>query len=109
VTTDVGIQRDEMPGAEVERVVAFGTVRARSEVIEVALRAGRFVLVVSGRRISDRVEMPELPVIHPQELVEPPVVVLQVTEPEEGVGSERRDERGDLVGAARALAVALAE
>jgi hypothetical protein len=48
VATDVGIQRYEVPGAEVERVVAFGTVRARSEVVEVALGAGRFVLVVSG-------------------------------------------------------------
>ena len=53
--------------------------------------------------------MPELPVVHPEELVEPPVVVLQVTEREESVGIERGDERGDLVGAARALAVALAE
>ena len=53
----VGVEDDDVPGAEVVAVPALGAVaRRRSEVVEVAGGAGGLILVVARRRAQERLQ-----------------------------------------------------
>ncbi len=109
VAADVGVQRHDVPGAQVGGVVPLGPVRPVTEVVEVPLRALGAVLVVPGRGERDRIQMSELLVVDLQELRELPVVVLDIPQREERIGIEVRDQFRHLVRTTGSLTVALAE
>src|SRR5215207_2201786 len=91
----VGVQRDEVPAAEVVRVpTAAGRPGARAEVAEVARSAGRPVLVVAGRRVEAAAEAPPCRVERRAEVVTCAGRVLQVTEQRDRVRVEARDDAG---------------
>src|SRR5919108_3002819 len=85
--TAVGVEGDQVPGADVERVVALPprSGRARGapdavEVVEVAGCAGGLVLVVAGGRVSDALQAAPAEVVCERILPERAVLVLVVAE-----------------------------
>ena len=79
----VGVQRDQVPAADVVAVVA-GRGRATAEVAVVAGRAGRVVLVVSRDRIRDVLHASPGRVVVRVEVRELAVLVLDVAERKHG-------------------------
>src|SRR5256885_16235204 len=50
---DVAVQDDDVPGAQLEAVIALrGVARRRAEIAVIARRAARVVIVVAGRRLG---------------------------------------------------------
>ena len=79
----VRVERDQVPAAEIEAVVALRRIaRCGAEVLVVARRSRGLVLVVPGRRTGDPLHASPGRVVRRAELRERPVLVLDVAERE---------------------------
>lgn len=95
--TDRGVERHEVPAAEVVGVVAIGFLSDASEVAVVAGGAGRAVVMVARHRLRDRQERAEVAVVVVHEVRVFPGLVLDVTQREEAVVVTSCDRGGDVV------------
>src|SRR5204862_7358644 len=96
-TADRAVQGDHVPGADVEGVPPVGAPGDIAEVPEVAGRTGRPVFVVPRHRIGDGQQAPEERVVVLDEVFVAAVLVLFVTEREEGIVAVSGDQVRDVV------------
>ena len=93
----VRVERDDVPGAEVEAVVALpGGAGRRAEVVEVARRVRGAVLVVADGWSRDRLDAPPGRVVRRPERRERAALVLDVAEREHRVVATRHEQIGRL-------------
>ncbi len=108
----VRVERDQVPRAEAERVVPLARFAGcRSEVVVVAARPRRLVLVVSRHWRGDRLHLSPRQVVGVRELLESAPLVLLVAEGKHAVGGDVEKELsgcGLLAGARGGLGVRLA-